>query len=47
MLGENLKYVHAVDGFSPDILHDFLEGGVPFELHLCIQDLIKKEIHLS
>lgn len=43
VLGENLKYFHAVDGFPPDILHDFLEGVVPFELHLCIQDLIKKK----
>lgn len=43
VLGENLKYFHAVDGFPPDILHDFLEGVVPFELHLCIQDLKKKK----
>lgn len=29
---ENLKHFHVVDGFPPDILHDLLEGIVPFEL---------------
>ncbi len=43
VLIESLKYFHAVDGFPPDILHDFLEGVVPFELYLCIQDLIKNK----
>lgn len=43
VLSERLKYFHAVDGFPLDILHDFLEGVFPFELYLCIQDLIKKK----
>lgn len=43
---KNLKYFHIIDGFPPDILHDFLEGVVPFELFLCNQDMIKKEVYL-
>lgn len=42
ILRERLTHFHVVDGFPPDILHDFLEGVVPFELCLCIQHLIKK-----
>lgn len=45
-LSINLKYFHVIDGFPPDILHNFLEGVVPFELFLCIQDMIKKEVYL-
>lgn len=40
---EKLRHFHAVDGFPPDILHDFMEGIVPAELPLCLQDLINKE----
>ena len=43
ILTENLCYFHAVHGYPPDILHDFLEGIVPFELALCIKDLIKNK----
>lgn len=43
VLRESLKCFHAIDGFPPDILHDFLEGVVPFELYLFLQDLIKKK----
>lgn len=32
-----------VDGFPPDILHGFLEGIVPAELSLSLQDLIVKK----
>ena len=46
VLSESLNYFHVVDGFLPDILHDFLEGVIPFELSLCLQDLIKKK-HIS
>lgn len=35
-LSENLKYFHVFNGFPPDILQDFLEGVIPFELSLCI-----------
>lgn len=43
VLSESLTHFHVVDGYPPDILHDFLEGVVPFELCLCLQDLIKKK----
>lgn len=42
VLLKNLRYFHVVRGYPPDILHDFLEGIVPFELAICISDLIKK-----
>lgn len=32
-----------MDGFPPDILHDLLEGLVPFELSLCFQKLIDQK----
>lgn len=43
VLSKNLQYSHVVRGFPPDILHDFLEEVVPFELALCLSDLIKKK----
>lgn len=42
-LTENLMYFHAVTGYPPDILHDFLEGIVPIELSPCLKDLIGKK----
>lgn len=42
-LNEKLTHFHVVNGFPPDILHDFLEGIVPAELSLCLQDLITKK----
>ena len=42
-LNENLKHFHVVDGFPPDILHDFLEGIVPAEMSLCLQDFMTKK----
>ena len=40
---ENLRHFHVVNGFPPDILHDFLEGIVPAELALCLQDFVTKQ----
>lgn len=42
-LSEKLTHFHVVNGFPPDILHDFLEGLVPAELSLCLKDLIAKK----
>lgn len=42
-LNENLTHFHVVDGFPPDILHDFLEGIIPAKLSLCLKDLITKK----
>ena len=43
VLTENLKYFHVLEGYPPDVLHDFFEGIVPFELALCLKDLIAKK----
>lgn len=42
-LNEKLTHFHVVDGFPPDILHDFLDGLIPAELSLCLKDLIAKK----
>jgi len=42
-MNENLTPFHVVNGFPPDILHDFLEVVIPAELSLCLQDLITKK----
>lgn len=42
-LNDHLTHFHVVDGFPPDILHDLLEGILPAELALCLQDLIAKK----
>jgi len=42
-LTTNVTHFHVVDGFPPDILHDFLEGIVPVELSLCLKNLITKK----
>lgn len=44
VLRESLNFFHVIDEFPSDILHDFSEGVVPFELCLCVQDMIKKYI---
>lgn len=43
LLTEILEYFHCVSGYPPDILHNILEGIVPFELSLCISDLISNK----
>lgn len=42
-LSDMLTYFHVVDSFPPDILHDFLEGVVPVELGLCLQNFIARK----
>lgn len=41
VLREDMNYFHTITGFSPDILHDLLEGIVPMELALCIKEMIR------
>lgn len=41
-LSDNLKHFSTIGGFPPDLLHDLLEGVVPVEMALCLQDLIGK-----
>ena len=36
---DGLEHFHVVRGYTPDILHDLLEGIVPVELSLCISDM--------
>ncbi|KAK7921877.1 hypothetical protein WMY93_008779 [Mugilogobius chulae] len=38
-----LEHFQVVNGFAPDILHDLLEGVIPYELSICIDNLIKKK----
>lgn len=42
LLCNSLEYFHVINGFPPDLLHDLLEGIVPFELALCLKALIAK-----
>ncbi|XP_070406635.1 uncharacterized protein [Nothobranchius furzeri] len=42
-LTEQLSHFHAVSGYPPDALHDLLEGVVPFELALCLEELMRKK----
>lgn len=42
VLGRHLQFFHTVNGFPPDILHDFFEGVIPYELCLCLKRLIAK-----
>ena len=37
---QSLRHFHPITGFPPDILHDLLEGIVPVELALCLQEMI-------
>ncbi|XP_058262776.1 uncharacterized protein LOC131363855 [Hemibagrus wyckioides] len=41
-LSDSLRHFHAIGGFPPDLLHDLLEGIVPVQMALCLQDLIGK-----
>lgn len=41
-LSDNLKHFNAIGGFPPVLLHDLLEGVVPVEMAVCLQDLIGK-----
>ena len=37
-----LHNFHVLEGYPPDILHDFFEGVVPVEIALCVHALISK-----
>ena len=43
VLQKHLSFFHTITGFPPDVLHDLLEGIVPFELALCLQKLIAEK----
>lgn len=38
-----LDYFHTVGGFPPDLMHDLLEGVIPVEMAVCLNDLINKK----
>ncbi|XP_037401910.1 uncharacterized protein LOC119265406 isoform X2 [Pygocentrus nattereri] len=42
-ISDKLSYFHATSGYPPDVLHDLLEGIVPFELALSLNVFIKKK----
>lgn len=44
VLRKHLSFFHPVTGFPPDLLHDFFEGIVPFEIALCVQKFISEGI---
>ena len=35
------QYFHVVDGLCPDIMHDVLEGALPYEVKLLLQYSIR------
>lgn len=41
VLHESLQNFNPVTGFPPDVLHDLLEGIVPFEISLSIKKMIQ------
>lgn len=45
VLIDNLEHFCTVTGFPPDIMHDLLEGIIPVEMSLCINDMIPKKKH--
>ncbi len=42
VLTENLNHFHVSTGYPPDLVHNLLEGVVPFELAHCFSVLISK-----
>ncbi|XP_042630364.1 uncharacterized protein LOC109063425 isoform X1 [Cyprinus carpio] len=44
VLSERLEYFHTVGGFPPDIMHDLMEGVIPIEMSLCINDLVLRKL---
>lgn len=34
------NYFHVVDGLPPDIMHDVLEGALPYEIKLMLSHLL-------
>ncbi|KAJ8018321.1 hypothetical protein HOLleu_43753 [Holothuria leucospilota] len=39
----DLAEFHAVDNISLDVMHDFLEGVIPLEMYLVVNELIQEE----
>lgn len=42
-ISDRWSYFHATSGYSPEALHELLEGIVPFELALCLEVFIKRK----
>lgn len=42
-LNEKINNFHVTKGLPPDIVHDLLEGIVPFEIALCLNKFIEKD----
>lgn len=43
-LSERLEHFHTIGGFPPDIMHDLMEGVIPIEMSLCINDLVSRKL---
>ena len=39
----SLSYYHVSENYAPDLMHDFLEGLLPFEMKLVVSELIHQE----
>lgn len=44
VLSERLEHFHTVGGFPPDVMHDLMEGIIPVEMSLCINDLVLRKL---
>jgi len=44
VLSERLEHFHTVGGFPPDLMHDLMEGVIPTEMSLCINDLVSRKL---
>lgn len=44
VLSERLEHFHTIGGFPPDIMHDLMEGVIPIEMSLCINDLVSRKL---
>lgn len=42
-ISDRLSFFHAISGYPPDVMNDLLEGIVPLELALCLNNLIKNK----
>ena len=38
-----LKYFHCVDSLLPDVMHDVLEGVLPYEMKILLQKFIQDD----
>lgn len=44
VLSERLEHFHTIGGFPPDLMHDLMEGVIPIEMSLCINDLVSRKL---